>query len=509
MFRSVILQTLYHLYASVALSDQVFSQKNMSKKPNETLSQLLKRKNMLSPGEALSIETSLLKDLKKKHGGFRAGLWKQERQICISPDDILILYEEENCQAVLQATETPSSPEFKIYLAPECFWDVWLPAGDVFSAGVILYQMITGRHPWKYNFGSLSDDPEEIVTRIFAARKTPPREPSFYNERCDDALDDIVLKALATDLEQRYRTAEEFLSALNSGKKALDTEKHSSSVSLKQKDSSLPRLEKKKGKGFDDVAGMNELKQMLYSDVISALKDKELYEKYKVTVPNGLLLYGPPGCGKTFISQKFAEEIDYNFVAVKPSDLASIYVHGTQEKIGQLFKEAEEKAPSIIFIDEVDAVLPSRQGSLYHSYASEVNEFLAQMTECHEHGIFIIAATNRPEKIDPAILRTGRMDKVVYVEPPDFEARIEMFRLYLKDRPAAPDIDLKQLAGLSENYVSSDIKFIVNEASRNAMTERVLIAQSHLEAVLRKTLPSISENQIRQYEAFKKARVFV
>jgi len=196
-------------------------------------------------------------------------------------------------------------------------------------------------------------------------------------------------------------------------------------------------------------------------------------------------------------------------VAVKPSDLASIYVHGTQEKIGQLFKEAKEKAPSIIFIDEVDAILPSRQGNLYHSYASEVNEFLAQMTECHEHGIFIIAATNRPEKIDPAILRTGRMDKVVYVEPPDFEARIEMFRLYMKDRPAAPDIDLKQLAGLSENYVSSDIKFIVNEASRNALMERVLITQSHLEEVLRKTSPSISENQIKQYEIFKNSRVFV
>jgi len=479
----------------------------MNKKSNETLFRLLEQKKKIAVEDALSIGTDILKGLKKAHEGFHAGPWKQDHQTCITPHDILILHEEEKYRAVLQTAGKPSFPDSKIYLAPEGFWDVYLPAGDVFSAGVMLYEMITGRYPWEYHFDNLSDDPEDIVTRIFAARKTPPREPSFYNERCDDALDEIVLKAIATDLEQRYQSPEDFLSALNSGKKSLDTEKHSSS--LKQKDSTLPRLEKKKGKGFDDVAGMNELKQMLYSDVISALKDKELYEKYKVTVPNGLLLYGPPGCGKTFISQKFAEEIDYHFVAVKPSDLASIYVHGTQEKIGQLFKEAKEKAPSIIFIDEVDAILPSRQGNLYHSYASEVNEFLAQMTECHEHGIFIIAATNRPEKIDPAILRTGRMDKVVYVEPPDFEARIEMFRLYMKDRPAAPDIDLKQLAGLSENYVSSDIKFIVNEASRNALMERVLITQNHLEEVLRKTSPSISENQIRQYEIFKNSRVFV
>ncbi len=481
----------------------------MNKKLNKTLFQLLEQKKKIAVEDVLSIGTDILKGLKKTHEGFHAGPWKQDRQTCITPHDILILYEEEKYRAVLQAAGTRSSPDSKTYLAPEGFWDICLPAGDVFSAGVMLYEMIAGICPWEYDFDNLSDDPEDIVTRIFEARKTRPREPSFYNERCDDALDDIILKAIATDLEQRYQSAEDFLSALNSGKRSLDTEKHSSSLSLKQKDSRLPRLEKKKGKGFDEVAGMNELKQMLYSDVISALKDKELYDKYKVTVPNGLLLYGPPGCGKTFISQKFAEEIDYNFVAVKPSDLASIYVHGTQEKIGQLFKEAKEKAPSIIFIDEVDAILPSRQGNLYHSYASEVNEFLAQMTECHEHGIFIIAATNRPEKIDPAILRTGRMDKVVYVEPPDFEARAEMFKLYLKDRPAASDIDLKQLAGLSENYVSSDIKFIVNEASRNALMERVLITQNHLEAVLRKTSPSISENQIGQYEAFKNSRVFV
>lgn len=290
----------------------------MNKKSNETLLQLLKKKEKLAAEEALSIGTDILKGLKKKHEGFHAGPWKQDHQTCITPHDILILYEEEKYRAVLQAEENRSVPDSQTYLAPEGFWDVYLPAGDVFSAGIMLYEMITGRHPWEYHFDNLSDDPEDIVTRIFAARKTPPREPSFYNERCDDALDDIILKAVATDLEQRYQSPEDFLSALNSGKKSLDTEKHSSSLTLKQKNSRLPRLEKKKGKGFDEVAGMNELKQMLYSDVISALKDKELYDKYRVTVPNGLLLYGPPGCGKTFISQKFAEEIDYHLWRSSP-----------------------------------------------------------------------------------------------------------------------------------------------------------------------------------------------
>ncbi len=480
----------------------------MSKKARQSLSQLLKQKTQLPVQDALSVQADVLKYLKARHEGFQVGPWKQklEDHGIITPDNIFVSYEGDTPEAELEMTPGDLLPVSKAYLAPECFWDVHLPASDVFSAGIILYLMITGCLPWEYNFSNLSDDPEAVVTAIFEARKTVPRSPSFYNDRCDEYLDEIILKAISTDIEQRYKTPDEFLSALSSGRKAMDMEKHPGSMPLKGKP---PKIEKKKGKGFDEVAGMKEIKEMLFHDIILPLNEREIYEKYKVTVPNGLLLYGPPGCGKTFISQKFAEEIDYKFVEVRPSDLASVYVHGTQEKIGQLFKEARENAPSIIFIDEVDAILPNRQGNLYHSYASEVNEFLAQMTECHEDGIFIIAATNRPEKIDPAILRTGRMDKVIYVEPPDFDARIEMFRLCLKDRPVDPDVDLKWLAELSENYVSSDIKFMVNEASRNALKERVNISQEHLKDVIKNTPPSISQNQIGQYEAFRNSRVFV
>ena len=258
-----------------------------------------------------------------------------------------------------------------------------------------------------------------------------------------------------------------------------------------------PYLVKEKGKGFALIAGMNELKETLYQDIILPLNDKELYEQYKVSLPNGMLLYGPPGCGKTFIAQRFAEEIGYNYVELRPSDVASIYIHGTQEKIAALFKEAKQKAPTIIFIDEVDAMLPNREGDLNQSYASEVNEFLAQMTECHQYGIFIIAASNRPEKIDPAMLRTGRMDKVIYVAPPDLAARKEMFKLHLRDRPTEKDIDIDNLASLTYHYVASDIKYLVNEASRNALKERKKITQEHLEAVIKANPPSISENQLK------------
>jgi transitional endoplasmic reticulum ATPase len=218
------------------------------------------------------------------------------------------------------------------------------------------------------------------------------------------------------------------------------------------------------------------------------------------------LLYGPPGCGKTFIAESFAEEVQHNFVQIKPSDLASIYVHGSQEKIGQLFTDARKNAPTIIFIDELDAVMPSRESDLSHSYSAEVNEFLAQMTNCSEDGIFIIGATNRPEKIDQAIMRTGRLDKHIYLSPPDKKAREQMFVLHLKKRANKLDlgIDYELLSRKTENYVSSDIEFICNEAARQALQLNARISMEILEGVISKTKPSVSMQELKKYESIKR-----
>jgi transitional endoplasmic reticulum ATPase len=264
------------------------------------------------------------------------------------------------------------------------------------------------------------------------------------------------------------------------------------------------KVEKKPGTGFDQIAGMENLKQQLKDDVIDFLNNPELYKEYGIPMLNGMLLYGPPGCGKTFIAQKFADEVGYNFVMIKPSDLQSKYVNATQENIGKLFKEAEEKAPTIIFIDELDAIVPTREGELHQMHASAVNEVLAQMTNCGEKGIFVIGATNRPEKIDPAILRTGRLDKLVYLPPPDKNARSAMFRLYLKDRPIDLGLDYDKLAFLTENYVSSDLKFLIDEASRKALKTRVRITMSIFMEVLNEYRPSVSVAEIKKYETLKK-----
>jgi transitional endoplasmic reticulum ATPase len=137
-----------------------------------------------------------------------------------------------------------------------------------------------------------------------------------------------------------------------------------------------------------------------------------------------------------------------------------------------------------------------------------VNEFLAQMTNCADKGIFIVVATNRPDNIDPAIMRTGRIDKVVYLSPPDVFAREEMLRLYLRQRPVDPGLDLTSLAVKMDGYVSSDIKFLVNEASRHALKDRAKISVIQFDSVLAEHRPSISKDQVRFFEKFKDRRTF-
>jgi transitional endoplasmic reticulum ATPase len=485
----------------------------------ETLTQLLVRKIQLPIPIALSIQNDLLTGLKF--------VQEQKKPIVhrdINTDNVLLSYDNEKpiamlsdfglAQSIDQFSKLPNAAGRYMYFAPECFFGVYLPTSDVFSAGIVLYKMITGMHPWEYDFDG-TEDTDEISTIVISARKTDIQKPSLYNENCTPQLDSVILKALSKDIELRYNTADEFLTDLNNVGKTENKPQQNPEKEVNvenseiAEDSNISSFKvKENGKGFDLIAGMNELKETLYQDIILPLNDRELYLQYKVSIPNGMLLYGPPGCGKTFIAEKFADEVGYNFVMIKPSDLKSKWVNATEENIGKLFREAEEKAPTIIFIDELDAIVPSREGDLNQGAASAVNEVLAQMTNCGEKEIFVIGATNRPEKIDPAILRTGRMDKVIYLSPPDLTARKEMFKLHLKDRPTEKSIDFDKLAEITNLYVASDIKFIVNEASRNALKERAKINHEHLESVIKLNPPSISEKELKKYEVFKNSRNF-
>lgn len=478
----------------------------------ETLTQLLARRINLSRAEAVNIMIDVLEGLNHVHSMGPPIIHRD-----INPDNILLSYEGLTPRGLLsdfglaQPLDTdehlPGAAGRYPYMAPECFWGTNILSSDVFSAGVTLYRAVTGIHPWQYEIEWEDTEPENVVTEISRARKQAARAASFHLKDEDERLDEILSKAIERDLEKRYRNAGELLAALKNWrdgvveylpKRLRDT----SSSELPNKD----YLAKNQGKGFDLIAGMHELKETLYQDIIRPLSEPDLYKQYGVSPPNGMLLYGPPGCGKTYIAQKLAEEIGYHFIEVKPADLASIFINKAQEKIGKMFKEAEEEAPTLIFIDEADAVLPSRDGRFNQHLSLEVNEFLAQMTNCADKGIFIVAATNRPEKIDPAIMLTGRIDKVVYLSQPDVFARQEILRLYLKNRPVSEDIELTSLAALMEGYVSSDIKFLVNEASLLALKDRLKISNAQFDAVLMQHQPSISREQVRSYEKFRDKR---
>lgn len=257
------------------------------------------------------------------------------------------------------------------------------------------------------------------------------------------------------------------------------------------------------GDGFSAVAGLDDIKRRLQNDVIDILDDRDRATAYGIDIPNGMLLYGPPGCGKTFIAEKFAEQASFNYKYVKSSDLASTYLHGSQERIAALFNEARLTAPTILCFDEFDAFAPRRDDINNASQSAEVNEFLSQMNNCGRDGVFVIATTNRPDKIDSAALRTGRLDYLVYVPVPDRDLRREMFRLSLKDRPADLDIDLDYLAEATDGFITSDISAIVLSAARVAFKRRCNISMPILREVLETRRPSLSKEELQSFESLR------
>jgi transitional endoplasmic reticulum ATPase len=258
-------------------------------------------------------------------------------------------------------------------------------------------------------------------------------------------------------------------------------------------------------RGLDSVAGMQDLKNLLIRDVVNPLLNPEKYEKFKLSIPNGLLLYGPPGCGKTFIVKKLAEELRYHLFEMRPSSVGTPYVHGAVSNIAMVFDMARKESPAIIFIDEIEGLIPKREELGPHAdiKKEEINEFLLQLNNAGGDRILVVGATNRPQMIDTAILRSGRMDKRIFVSPPDFEARKEMFRLCLNGRPYDPMMDIAKLATMTENYVGSDLELIVTEAAREAVTlDLPAIDEATVIRAIEKVTPSLSRQELAMYGAF-------
>ena len=240
-------------------------------------------------------------------------------------------------------------------------------------------------------------------------------------------------------------------------------------------------------KGFECVAGMQELKDLLTTDVINPLRNPEKFKKFKVSIPNGLILYGPPGCGKTFIVRKLAEELGYNFTEVKHSDLATPFIHGSVNNIEKEFKKAQQNAPTLLFFDEISGLVPDRRNmsDFDDGYKEEeVNEFLMQFNDVGDKDILVVGATSYIDRIDPAVLRPGRFDKKIHVPPPDFETRRSLFKVGLANRPFDKNIDFNHLSSLTKEFTCADIiKDVVESSARFAANHDMkLIDQKTIES---------------------------
>ncbi len=392
------------------------------------------------------------------------------------------------CRGNLHFETTDLTP---FYRAPETYDSVFDIRSDIYSVAAVFYAMLFGKAPW---FFELQDEElldSQRMTDAMAGRL------SFAGglDNCPTWLSSILKVCLSVDPDSRIQTAEAFLEALNQKQcpKIENVLAKTEHVSTKSKNKTGQyEIDKKKGNGFADVAGMDDIKAMLQQKVLFVLKNPEKAQKYKLTPPNGMLLYGPPGCGKTFFAEKFAEEASLNYIFIKGSDVGSSYIHGSQEKIARLFSEAESKAPSVICFDEFDAMVPKRSSNEASTLINpEVNEFLSQMNNCSQRGIFVIGTTNNKDLIDPAVLRSGRMDILVEIGAPDRTTRKKMFDLYLKDRPCV-GVDSEILADKTANYSSSDIAFIVNDAALVAAFKDSPIDQTTLEESICRKPSSLS-----------------
>ena len=394
-----------------------------------------------------------------------------------------------------------------LYTAPEALDGRFSPESDAFSVAALIYTMLSGQAPW--NMYIDEEDPlQRRMDRIREARRREPVWPAALHAT-DPQLQRVVLAGLHVNPAQRPSPAK-MLQMLGGTAAESDTHRSASSqrpsrpASASGLVATTDGTELKKAMqrhtrsgGFADVAGMEDLKKLLTERVIWVLRDREKAKKYRLLPPNGMLLYGPPGCGKTYLAEKFAEESRFNYMVVNGSDLGSTYIHGTQGKIAALFQEAQAKAPTVLCFDEFDSFVPARGSDAARHRPEEVNEFLSQLNNCAKRGIFVIGTTNRADMIDPAILRKGRLDLQVEVPAPDAETRRQMFIHHLKWRPLADDIDLERLAALTEGYASSDIAFIANEAALIAALADEEITQRHLEDSIRCNRSSLARGDRR------------
>jgi len=259
---------------------------------------------------------------------------------------------------------------------------------------------------------------------------------------------------------------------------------------------------------WSDIGGLEEVKQELQEAVEWPIKQPELFKRMGIEPPRGILLYGPPGTGKTLLARAVATESEANFIAVKGPEMLSKWVGESERAVRETFRKARMVAPAIIFFDEIDAVVPMRGSGIGDSHVTErvISQLLTELDGLEKlENVVVIAATNRPDLIDSALLRPGRFDRLVLVPAPDKKARLEIFKIHTKGMPLAKDVDLEALAAETEGYAGSDITGLCREAAMLVLRKDKKSKEVQMKYFIdakQKIKPSITDYIEKNYEAF-------
>jgi transitional endoplasmic reticulum ATPase len=261
---------------------------------------------------------------------------------------------------------------------------------------------------------------------------------------------------------------------------------------------------------WTDIGGLEDIKEDLKEAVEWPLKNPDVFTRIGIRPPKGIMLYGPPGCGKTLLARAVATESEANFITIKGPEVFSKWVGESEKAIREVFRKARMASPAVIFFDEFDSLVPRRGMGYADSGVTErvISQLLTEMDGLVSlEDVVIIAATNRPDIVDPAILRPGRFDRLIYVPEPDNESRLAIFKIYIKNMPLAKDVDLTQLVTLTKKYSGADIEALCREAGLNALRRSIKskeVNASDFKKAIEKIGPSIMPNMETWYKSFMK-----
>jgi transitional endoplasmic reticulum ATPase len=261
--------------------------------------------------------------------------------------------------------------------------------------------------------------------------------------------------------------------------------------------------------GWDDIGGLGDARERLREGVELPLKDPQAFKRLGIRPAKGFLLYGPPGTGKTLLAKATAREAEANFIATKSSDLLSKWYGESEQQIARLFARARQVAPTVIFIDELDSLVPARGAGMGEPQVTErvVNTILAEMDGLEElQSVVVIGATNRPNLIDPALLRPGRFDELIYVSVPDEPGRRHILDIHTENMPLAEDVDLDDMAARTDRFTGADLEDLVRRAGLFALRESLgaaIVTGAHFEAALKETRASVTPEMERDYEEIR------